>query len=269
MKSFIITGLGFGDESKGCITDLLCRAYGSDLVVRHNGGPQAAHTVYTDDGRHHVFAQFGAGTFNPGCRTLLSRYMLVNPISMLIENEHLFSQGVSDALERVYVDSRALVVTPFHRALNRLREMARGTEKHGSCGKGIGETVFHAMRYPKEAFYVDDFHSDAWVIKLAAIMTRLGHEAARLNLPDTSAASREMSTFRVDLVTLGRNYEKWLEKVKIVNPYESVSLLSNSRVAISKARKVSCWTKLTVLIRLPPGPLLRRSMPGFCYRRRK
>lgn len=38
------------------------------------------------------------------------------------------------------IDSRAIVVTPYHRAANRLREELRGADRHGSCGLGIGET---------------------------------------------------------------------------------------------------------------------------------
>ena len=63
-------------------------------VVRFNGGAQAAHNVVTADGRHHTFAQFGSGSFTPGVRTHLSRFMLVDPLALAAEAAHLASVGV-------------------------------------------------------------------------------------------------------------------------------------------------------------------------------
>lgn len=140
-RAWIVTDLGFGDAGKGTITDYLVREHGATQVVRHNGGAQAAHNVVTDDGRHHTFAQFGSGTFVPGVETYLSRYMMVNPFNAFPEEEHLRSIGVEDAFDRLTVDPMAPLITPWHRTANRMREMARGLARHGSCGQGVGETM--------------------------------------------------------------------------------------------------------------------------------
>ena len=42
---FIVVGLGYGDEGKGSVVDYLVRQYKANLVVRFNGGSQAAHHV--------------------------------------------------------------------------------------------------------------------------------------------------------------------------------------------------------------------------------
>ena len=120
-------------------------------MVRFNGGAQAAHNVVTPDGRHHTFAQFGSGTFTPGVRTHLSRFMLVDPLALAAEAAHLAAAGVPDALDRLTVDRDALLTTPYHRAANQARERARGADRHGSCGMGIGETARYALRYPADA----------------------------------------------------------------------------------------------------------------------
>lgn len=151
MHAYVICDLGYGDAGKGTITDWLAREVGADCVVRHNGGAQAAHNVITPDGRHHTFAQFGSGTFVDGVRTHLSRYMLVNPLNLLVEEAHLRQLGVHDAFDRLSVDARAPITTPFHIAATQLREIARGQGRHGSCGLGIGETMIdllagHAVR---------------------------------------------------------------------------------------------------------------------------
>lgn len=140
-KAFVVTDLTYGDAGKGSVVDYLARTEGATLVVRFNGGPQAAHNVITPDGRHHTFSQFGAASFLPGALTHLSRFMLVNPLLLLQEAEALAGKGVPDALDRISIDARALVITPYHQAANRLREIHRGAGRHGSCGMGIGETM--------------------------------------------------------------------------------------------------------------------------------
>jgi adenylosuccinate synthase len=156
-SAFFVAGLGYGDEGKGSIVNFLCQEYGSKLVVRYNGGAQAAHNVVANDGRHHTFAQFGSGTFT-GARTLLSRFMLVNPITLLNEGNGLKKVGISDPFRMVSVERDALVTTPFHVSANRIREMAR-TGRHGSCGMGIGETMQDFVE-GKESLFVRDLTGD-------------------------------------------------------------------------------------------------------------
>ncbi len=140
-EAHVVVDLGFGDAGKGTITDHLTRARGAHTVVRFNGGAQAGHNVVTDDGRHHTFAQLGAGSFSPGVRTWLSRHVVVHPTALIVEAWHLARSGVADPLSRVTVSAAAKVVTPFHQAATRLRELARGDARHGSCGVGVGEVM--------------------------------------------------------------------------------------------------------------------------------
>ncbi|MFI6031990.1 adenylosuccinate synthetase [Amycolatopsis magusensis] len=139
----VVAGLGFGDEGKGAVVDALCAGRPTTAVVRFNGGAQAAHNVVAD-GRHHTFSQFGAGTF-AGVPTHLSHFVLVEPFALATEARQLEAAGVRNPLALLSVDGRALLTTPFHIHANRAREDARGQERHGSCGKGIGETVWYSL----------------------------------------------------------------------------------------------------------------------------
>ena len=143
-----VIGLAFGDCGKGSIVDFLTRARGAHTVVRFNGGPQAGHNVVAPDGRHHTFSQFGSGTFVPGVRTLLSRFMLIEPYALFNEAAHLRQIGLTDALDRLFIDARCPVITPSHQAANRLRELARGDGAHGTCGLGVGETMRDLAGHP-------------------------------------------------------------------------------------------------------------------------
>lgn len=142
----IVFGLGFGDEGKGSVVDFLVRSLGALHVVRFNGGPQAGHNVVTVEGAHHGFAQFGAGTFVAGVRTWLAAPMAVDLLALAREDVALRAVGVADAFGRLTVDARCPLVTPWHRAVNRLRERARGDARHGSCGRGVAETLLDAER---------------------------------------------------------------------------------------------------------------------------
>ena len=146
----IVVDLGYGDAGKGGVVDWLCARQTSQTsqastVVRFNGGAQAAHHVLAPGGGVHAFAQFGSGTFTPGVRTFLSRFMLVDPLAMTAEAAHLQTLHIPDPFGLVTVDRDALLTTPYHRAANRARELAREANRHGSCGMGIGETARYAL----------------------------------------------------------------------------------------------------------------------------
>ncbi|MFO0586662.1 MAG: adenylosuccinate synthetase [Polyangiaceae bacterium] len=168
-RAVLVTDLGFGDAGKGLVTDHLVRRLGARLVVRSHGGAQAGHNVVTPDGRHHTFAQLGAGTFVPGVRTFLGRHMVVHPTALLTEAAHLASVGVGDALSRLHISEQALFISPFQQAMNRLRELCRGDARHGSCGVGVGEAVKDSLQFPNEALRMGLFRSP---IKLRMALAR-------------------------------------------------------------------------------------------------
>lgn len=144
-RAFIVVGMAYGDEGKGSCVDWLVREHGARLVVRFNGGSQAAHHVVTPEGFQHTFSTFGAGTF-AGADTYLSEHVLVNPLKLAIEAYELKQLGVLDPFRWITIHPQAPITTPYHVALNRLREMSRGRQRHGSCGLGIGETMVDVLK---------------------------------------------------------------------------------------------------------------------------
>ena len=147
--AILVIGLGFGDCGKGSIVDFLARRHSAHTVVRFNGGPQAGHNVVTADGRHHTFSQFGSAALLRGVRTVLSRFMLIEPYALLNEAMHLREIGAADALDRLIIDERCAVITPAHQIANRLREQKRGSNAHGTCGLGIGEAMQDLIERPE------------------------------------------------------------------------------------------------------------------------
>ena len=69
-------------------------------MVRFNGGAQAAHNVVTPTAGTTRSPSSEPGTFTPGVRTHLSRFVLVDPLALAAEADHLASAGVADPLSR-------------------------------------------------------------------------------------------------------------------------------------------------------------------------
>jgi adenylosuccinate synthase len=233
MKAFIIAGLGFGDEGKGTITDAICQKHSTGLVVRYNGGPQAAHRVVTSSGKEHVFSQFGSGTF-ASAKTLLSEYMLVNPLGMMEEAADLQKQEIDHPLERLmFVDENAIVITPYHIALNRLRELARGKGAHGTCGHGVGETRKQDIERPDLTIRVRDLDSAGLPVSLLKLRAHLLCEANDINVPvgDQNQVSAWKGLFihEDDLVDL---YKQWSIKVNILSSAEVADLINAQETVV-------------------------------------
>ncbi len=178
-RALIVAGLSYGDEGKGATVDALVRKHNSSLVVRYNGGAQAAHHVH-DGWRSHCFSQYGAGAF-AGASTYLSKYMLVDPGALLQETLHLVGPcQVRDVQSKLYIDREALVVTRFHKAANRLIEAHR-VPSHGSTGMGIGETIEYANEFGEDALRVKDLQSETAIRrKLPMLQGRLLDKIQRL-----------------------------------------------------------------------------------------
>jgi adenylosuccinate synthase len=163
-----VVDLGYGDAGKGTVVDALCSRAKPRAVLRFNGGAQAAHNVVTEDGRQHTFAQFGSGTLR-GVPTHLTRFMVVDPLALAAE-----ASSLGNPFELLTVDGDAFLATPWHRAANRRRELARGAGRHGSCGMGVGETMAYALSHDQAPRVGDALSRTALRARLAAVEADLG-----------------------------------------------------------------------------------------------
>lgn len=242
-RAIIVNGFGFGDESKGATVDYLARQAEAVAVVRYNGGAQAAHNVITPDGRHHTFAQFGSGTFVPGTKTYLSRFMLVNPLTLLNEGDHLVDIGELDAFSRMYVDYNAPVTTPFHVIANKLREISRGNGLHGSCGMGIGETMSDLLSNLGHSLFVKDLkHPYTVRLKLEFIQNLKISELRDIlpGLPDTDIVRKlKKDLFDGEIIEQTIDvYREFLSKVQLRDQKYLKELLDEGTVIFEGAQGV-------------------------------
>lgn len=150
-KVIQIADLGFGDAGKGSLTDFLCREFNAHTVIRYNGGAQAGHNVISPEGHQHIFSQFGSGTLG-GTKTHLSRFMLVDPLSMLKEERGLKEMGINDAFQKTTIEGECPVITPFHQTSNRLLTL----NTTSSTGRGVSEAMADYLKFGRETLMMED-----------------------------------------------------------------------------------------------------------------
>jgi adenylosuccinate synthase len=133
-RCVVIVGSQWGDEGKGKIVDVL--AEDVDVVARYQGGANAGHTVHV--GRDEfILRQIPSGILHPGKRCYLGNGVVFDPVQFFEELDALEGRGI-DAESRVGVSSRAHLLLPYHKMLDRAAEAGRGAGKIGTTGRGIG-----------------------------------------------------------------------------------------------------------------------------------
>lgn len=133
MPSLVVVGAQWGDEGKGKVTDYLAQS--ADWVVRYQGGNNAGHTVVVD-GRTFKLHLLPSGVIQKRTRSVIGNGVVVDPNVLLQELKTLREMGIDDP--QLYISERAHVILPYHKLLDELEEAARGANKIGTTGRGIG-----------------------------------------------------------------------------------------------------------------------------------
>ena len=139
MRTIAVIGKNFGDEGKGFTCSCLASSLKNALIIKHNGGGQAGHTVEDPKGKwRFIHHQIGAGA-EYHVPTLFSDSFMPDLFQLgkeVKEFTELF--GFQPIL---YSEKNARVTTVDDVLLNMGSEVARGKNRHGSCGMGIEECV--------------------------------------------------------------------------------------------------------------------------------
>ena len=134
MSTLVVVGSQWGDEGKGKITDLLSEE--ADIIVRYQGGSNAGHTVVKGN-KQFIFHLVPSGILHKGAKCLIGNGVVIDPESLLQEIENLKIKNI-EIDDNLYIDFKAHVVLPYHKALDEVKEMKRGKDKIGTTKRGIG-----------------------------------------------------------------------------------------------------------------------------------
>src|SRR5690606_26523781 len=119
---------------KGKIVDLLTAE--AKLVARFQGGHNAGHTLVID-GDKTILHLIPSGILRADVRCLIGNGVVLAPDALLAEITELEDRGVP-VRERLGLSPACPLILPSHVALDLAREDARGAERIGTTGRGIG-----------------------------------------------------------------------------------------------------------------------------------
>jgi adenylosuccinate synthase len=168
-RNVVVIGTQWGDEGKGKIVDWLTdRAQG---VVRFQGGHNAGHTLVIG-GKKTVLHLIPSGILRAGVDCYIGNGVVLSPQALVQEMDELEAAGVPVAA-RLRVSEACPLILPYHAALDLAREAAKGAQKIGTTGRGIGpayedkvarrairlQDLFKPVRFAEKLTEVLDFHN--------------------------------------------------------------------------------------------------------------
>lgn len=136
-----VIGKNFGDEGKGLAVDFLCSRSFDSLVIKHNGGAQAGHTVDYSDKRF-VFHQLSSGSFRNAATFFSDTYY---PDLYKLKQEVDDFKALAGFVPPIYCEEETPIVLIDDVLMNMALETLRGKNRHGSCGMGIYEAYLRTQ----------------------------------------------------------------------------------------------------------------------------
>ena len=204
-----LLGIVFGDEGKGKVVDYFTPRY--DVVARFAGGPNAGHTIIFD-GKKFVLRSIPSGIFDKGKINIIGNGCVIAPDLFMAEAKELEAAGY-ELTERLHISRRAHLILPTHRVLDRAYEAAKGKNKVGTTGKGIGPT--YSDKAARVGLRVGDILHN-FEAKYAALKARHEQILRDLNFTDYDLKEEE---------------EKWLAGVEYLRKFH----LTDTEFEINRA----------------------------------
>ncbi|WP_145134126.1 adenylosuccinate synthase [Roseomonas gilardii] len=134
MANVAVIGAQWGDEGKGKVVDWL--ASRADIVVRFQGGHNAGHTLVVGN-QTYKLSLLPSGVVR-GKLGIIGNGVVLDPVALLSEIEKVGAQGLEVGPHNLRIAENVPLILPLHPALDKARETARGENKIGTTGRGIG-----------------------------------------------------------------------------------------------------------------------------------
>nr|MBP7471905.1 adenylosuccinate synthase [Prevotella sp.] len=109
-----------------------------DVVARFQGGPNAGHTLEFE-GQKYVLRSIPSGIFQGGKVNIIGNGVVLAPDLFMGEAKDLEKSG-HELKQRLHISKKVHLIMPTHRLLDKAIEAAKGKNKVGTTGKGIGPT---------------------------------------------------------------------------------------------------------------------------------
>ena len=179
-----LLGIVFGDEGKGKVVDVFTPRY--DVVARFAGGPNAGHTIIFE-GKKFVLRSIPSGIFDEDKINVIGNGCVIAPDLFMAEAHELEAAGYN-LRNRLHISKRAHLILPTHRVLDRAYEAAKGKNRVGTTGKGIGPT--YSEKASRTGLRVGDI-LEGFDAKYAALKARHEQILRNLNYTDYDITEEE------------------------------------------------------------------------------
>ena len=164
-RNVVVVGTQWGDEGKGKVVDLLTDR--AAAVVRFQGGHNAGHTLVID-GEKTVLHLIPSGILRHSVQCFIGNGVVLEPHALLQEVVALEDRGVP-VRERLHISPACPLILPYHVQLDLAREEARGSQKIGTTGRGIGP-AYEDKAARRGVRLGDLFYWQAFAAKLSEVM---------------------------------------------------------------------------------------------------
>ncbi|MBO4879518.1 MAG: adenylosuccinate synthase [Clostridia bacterium] len=155
-----IVGVNWGDEGKGRMVDLVAEDY--DVVVRYQGGNNAGHTIKNDCGTF-ALNLLPSGIFRHEKMNVLGSGMVVDIRHLCGEIDKLRAAGVRIDPENLMISDRAIIVMPYHVALDGLEEARLSDKPYGSTKRGIAPV--YGDKYMKKGLMMGELFDRDYLLE--------------------------------------------------------------------------------------------------------
>ena len=164
-KNVVVIGTQWGDEGKGKVVDWLTdHAHG---VVRFQGGHNAGHTLVIG-GKKTVLHLIPSGILREHVMCYIGNGVVLSPPALLKEMDELRQAGI-DVYGRLKISEACPLILPYHEAIDKARELAKGDAKIGTTGRGIGPA--YEDKVARRAIRLQDiFHRERFAAKLGEVL---------------------------------------------------------------------------------------------------
>jgi adenylosuccinate synthase len=164
-KNVVVIGTQWGDEGKGKIVDWLTDH--SQGVVRFQGGHNAGHTLVIG-GKKTVLHLIPSGILRDHVMCYIGNGVVLSPQALLKEMDELKAAGI-DVYSRLKISEACPLILPYHEALDKARELAKGAAKIGTTGRGIGPA--YEDKVARRAIRLQDiFFRERFAAKLGEVL---------------------------------------------------------------------------------------------------
>ena len=218
MKVDVLLGLQWGDEGKGKVVDVLTPKY--DVVARFQGGPNAGHTLEFE-GQKYVLRSIPSGIFQGDKVNIIGNGVVLAPDLFMDEAKELEKSG-HELKSRLHISKKAHLIMPTHRLLDAANEAAKGKNKVGTTGKGIGPT--YTDKVSRNGLRVGDI-LDNFEEKYAAHKARHEEMLRALNYTDYDITDIE---------------KHWMEGIEYMRQFELVDSEHEVNRLLKEGKSILC-----------------------------